>query len=152
MFIMGISFIYGLSTGAILAVLMTMAASVTLLPAIMGFAGPKLARQRTGGDRQRKHHREGAAYRWSRQIQKRPWTMALVSLAILVTMALPLFSIRLGVADHGNDPTKLTTRRAYDLLAKGFGPGVNGPILLAASLHGKTTQGAVAQFAAFARA
>ena len=68
MFIMGIDFIYGLSIGAVLAVLMTMLASVTLVPAIMGFAGTKLAAK----ERKQKHHRETAAYRWSRQIQKRP--------------------------------------------------------------------------------
>ncbi|MBA3653458.1 MAG: MMPL family transporter [Actinobacteria bacterium] len=149
MFLMGISFIYGLSLGAVLAVLMTMAASVTLLPAIMGFAGQKLA----GKERkERKHHRETWAYRWSRQIQKRPWIMAVVSLAILLTMAMPLLSIRLGVSDHGNDPTSLTTRRAYDLLAKGFGPGFNGPILLAADLTGSTTKDSVAAFADSLRA
>jgi RND superfamily putative drug exporter len=145
MFLMGINFIYGLSLGAVSAVLMTMLASVTLLPAIMGFAGPKLAgKEKT---RARKHHRETWAYRWSRQIQKRPWTMALASLAILLVMAMPLLSIRLGLSDHGNDPTSLTTRRAYDLLAKGFGPGFNGPILLAADLTGSTTKDSVAEFA-----
>ncbi len=149
MFLMGISFIYGLSTGAVLAVLMTMAASITLLPAIMGFAGPKLAGKKA---RTRKHHRETWAYRWSRQIQKRPWTMALTSLAILLVMAVPLLSIRLGVADQGNDPTSLTTRRAYDRLAKGFGPGFNGPILLAADLTGSTTTDSVTQFANTLRA
>jgi RND superfamily putative drug exporter len=66
---------------------------------------------------------------------------------ILVVIALPMFSIRLGVADQGNDPTSLTTRRAYDLLAKGFGPGFNGPILLAADLTGSTTPDSVNRFA-----
>src|SRR5213076_3170164 len=71
-----------------------------------------------------------------RQIQKRPWVMAGLSLAVLVTIALPMFSIHLGVADQGNDPTSQTTRRAYDLLAKGFGPGHNGPMVLAADYTG----------------
>ena len=150
MFLMGISFIYGLSLGAVLAVLMTMAASVTLLPAIMGFAGMKLA---TKAKREAKeadaalHHRTTFAYRWSREIQRHPWPMAIISLAILLTLSAPLLSIRLGVADHGNDPTKLTTRRAYDLLAKGFGPGFNGPVLLAADLSGATTKDAVNRLA-----
>jgi RND superfamily putative drug exporter len=148
MFMMGINFIYGLSIGAVLAVLMTMLASVTLVPAIMGFAGTKLAAKehKRGGD-----HREGAAYRWSRQIQKRPWSMALTSLVLLVVIALPMFSIRLGVADQGNDPSSLTTRRAYDLLAKGFGPGFNGPILLAAAFSGATTADSLGTFAADVR-
>ena len=143
MFMMGINFIYGLSIGAILAVLMTMLASVTLVPAIMGFAGTKLAAK----EHKRRHHRETWAFRWSRQIQKRPWVMAGVSLAVLIVIALPMFSIRLGVADQGNDPTSLTTRRAYDLLAKGFGPGTNGPILLAADFTGGTNPDSVNRFA-----
>ncbi|MCU1461090.1 MAG: putative integral rane export protein [Acidimicrobiales bacterium] len=143
MFMMGINFIYGLSIGAVLAVLMTMLASVTLVPAIMGFAGTKLAAK----EHKRRHHRESAAFRWSRQIQKRPWIMAGVSLVVLVTIAIPMFSIRLGVADQGNDPTSLTTRRAYDLLAKGFGPGFNGPVLLAADFTGTTNTQTVTAFA-----
>jgi RND superfamily putative drug exporter len=146
MFLMGINFIYGLSLGAILAVLMVMLASVTLVPAIMGFAGSKLAAK----EHKQRHHRESVAFRWSRQIQARPWPMAGLSLLILVVLALPLFSIHLGVADQGNDPTSQTTRRAYDLLAKGFGPGFNGPILVAAQLGGTggtTSVGAVTAFA-----
>ena len=143
MFMMGINFIYGLSLGAIAAVLMTMLASVTLVPAVMGFAGTKLAAK----EHKRRHHRDTWAFRWSRQIQKRPVVMAVVSLAFLVVVAIPMFSIRLGVADQGNDPTSLTTRRAYDLLAEGFGPGFNGPILLAADLTGPTTQDTVSRFA-----
>jgi RND superfamily putative drug exporter len=149
MFIMGIDFIYGLSIGAVLAVLMTMLASVTLVPAIMGFAGHKLAEK--DRKRRRRHHRDTVAYRWSREIQRRPVVMALLSLAILLILAIPMFSIRLGVADQGNDPSSQTTRRAYDLLAKGFGPGFNGPILLAADLSGSTTAGGVGQLADRAR-
>jgi RND superfamily putative drug exporter len=144
MFMMGINFIYGLSIGAVLAVLMTMLASVTLVPAIMGFAGPKLAAK----EHKRRHHRDTMAFRWSRQIQKRPWMMAGLSLVVLVTIAIPMFSIHLGAADQGNDPTSLTTRRAYDLLAKGFGPGFNGPVLLAADFTGKTNVESVTRFAA----
>jgi RND superfamily putative drug exporter len=142
LFAIGVSFIYGLAIGAIAAVAMTMLASVTLLPAIMGFAGPKLA----GKEKHRRSHRELAAYRWSRAVQRRPWLMAGVSLVILVTIALPLFSLHLGVADHGNDPKSLTTRRAYDLLAQGFGPGSNGPVILAAELRDRTTKDALTRF------
>jgi RND superfamily putative drug exporter len=143
MFMMGINFIYGLSIGAVLAVLMTMLASVTLVPAVMGFAGAKLAAK----EHKRRHHRESVAFRWSRQIQKRPWLMAGVSLALLLTIAIPMLSIHLGVADQGNDPTSQTTRRAYDLLARGFGPGFNGPVLLATDLTGGTNAASVTGFA-----
>ena len=143
MFMMDINFIYGLSLGAVLAVSMTMLASVTLVPAIMGFAGTKLAAK----EHKRRHHRDTVSFRWSRQIQRRPVLMALLSLAVLVTLALPMFSIRLGAADQGNDPTSLTTRRAYDLLAKGFGPGFNGPVLLAAQFNSTTNADSVSRFA-----
>lgn len=143
MFMMGINFIYGLSLGAIFAVLMTMLASVTLVPAVMGFAGPKLATKPS----KRRHHRQTVAYRWSRYIQRRSKLMAALSLVFLLVLTLPMFAIRLGVADQGNDPTSLTTRRAYDLIAKGFGPGANGPIILAADFTGSTNADTVAQFA-----
>ena len=159
MFLMGIDFIYGLSLGAIFAVLMTMLASVTLVPAIIGFAGHKLAATRRRRAAARKAASRAAAsgepgsgvgaapqiagrtaaWRWSRFVQRHPWTMAGASAVLLVVLALPLFSIRLGVADQGNDPPSLTTRQAYDLLARGFGPGFNGPVLLAAELGGHST-------------
>jgi RND superfamily putative drug exporter len=108
----------------------------------MGFAGVKLA----GKEKQRRHHRESAAYRWSRSVQRRPWLTAVASLTVLVVIALPLFSLHLGAADHGNDPKSLTTRRAYDLLAQGFGPGSNGPVILAAELRDRTTKDALTRF------
>jgi RND superfamily putative drug exporter len=130
MFLMGVSFIYGLALSASMAVLMVMLASVTLLPAILGFAGLKLA----GKEKHRRSHRETVAYRWSREVQRHPLSLALLSLGVLVVIALPLFSIHLGSSDHGNDPKKLTTRKAYDLLAQGFGAGSNGPVIVAAEL------------------
>ena len=70
-------------------------------------------------------------YRWSRFIQHRPWPSALSAVGILVLLALPLFGIRLGFGDYGNYPESKTVRRAYDLLAEGFGPGTNGPLFIA---------------------
>jgi RND superfamily putative drug exporter len=132
MFAMGLSFVRGLAVGASLAVVLTMLASVTLLPAVLGFVGlnidkfalPWTKRSTTGG-------RATVAYRWSRLIQRRPWTFALAGLVMLVLVALPVFSIRLGNSDAGNNPKSDTTRVAYDLLGKGFGPGFNGPLLVA---------------------
>jgi RND superfamily putative drug exporter len=130
MFLMGVSFIYGLALSASLAVLMVMLASVTLLPAILGFSGMKLA----GKEKHRRSHRETVAYRWSRAVQAHPTSLALLSLGVLVVIAIPLFSIHLGSSDHGNDPRSTTTRKAYDLLAEGFGPGSNGPVIIAAEV------------------
>jgi putative drug exporter of the RND superfamily len=132
MFAMGLSFVRGLAVGASLAVVMTMLASVTLLPAVLGFVGhniDKLALPWTG--RSTASGRATVAYRWSRLIQRRPWTFAAAGLLVLVLVALPVFSITLGNSDAGNNPKSDTTRVAYDLLAKGFGPGFNGPLLVA---------------------
>ena len=78
--------------------------------------------------------RETGWYKWSRGIQHHPWRAAGAGLAVLVVLALPVFSLRLGFSDTGNGKTDQTSRRAYDLLASGFGPGFNGPILVAAEI------------------
>jgi len=135
--LMGFQFVQGIAVGAAAAVFVTMIASITLLPAMLGFVGrnidklhiPRLRRAESVS-------RQGFWYRWSRLIQRRPITTGLIGLIALVTLTLPLFSMRLGAADAGNDPTHLTTRRAYDLLSQGFGPGFNGPLLLAARIPG----------------
>jgi RND superfamily putative drug exporter len=69
-------------------------------------------------------------YRWSRFIQRRPWSAALSATAILLVLAAPLASIRLGFGDNGNAPTTTTVRKAFDMLANGFGPGFNGPLYI----------------------
>jgi RND superfamily putative drug exporter len=147
--LMGFPFIEGIAVGGAAAVFVTMLASITLVPAMIGFVGrhidrlhiPRLRRVETTG-------RRSFWFRWSRIIQRRPWGTGLVGLAVLIALTVPLFSIRLGLADAGNDPEELTTRRAYDLLSEGFGPGFNGPLLLAARLSGAQdlqTVGAVAE-------
>jgi RND superfamily putative drug exporter len=147
--LMGFPFIEGIAVGGAAAVFVTMLASITLLPAMIGFVGrhidrlhiPRLRRVETTG-------RRSFWFRWSRIIQRRPWATGLIGLAVLSALTVPLFSIRLGLADAGNDPEELTTRRAYDLLSEGFGPGFNGPLLLAAPLSGAQdlqTLGAVAE-------
>jgi RND superfamily putative drug exporter len=125
--------IRGLAVGISLGVLMTMLAALTLLPAILGFVGHNIdrlglphRRRNQGGDHQ------SFWYRWSRLIQRRPWPALLIGAVVLVALALPVFSMRLGFGDAGNRQTSDTTRRAYDLLADGFGPGFNGPLLVIA--------------------
>jgi RND superfamily putative drug exporter len=135
--LMGFAFMQGIAVGGSAAVFVTMLASVTLLPAMLGFVGRNvdrlrlpLPRKKVGGSITGR----GGWYRWSRLIQRRPILAGSLGLAVVIVLALPLFSMRLGSADAGNDPPDLTTRRAYDLLSKGFGPGFNGPLLLAATL------------------
>ena len=137
LFLMGVPFIRGLGAGAAATVFMMMIASVTLLPALLGFTGRGIDRLHIPV----LHRREGASrtsawFRWSRVIQARPWPAFLAGFGLLVVLAIPLLGIRLGFSDAGNDPPAETTRRAYDLLSKGFGPGFNGPLVLAADTPG----------------
>jgi putative drug exporter of the RND superfamily len=142
MFAMGLGFVRGLAVGAALAVVVTMIASVTLLPAVLGFVGLGIDKLALPWTKRATAGRRGFWYRWSRLIQRRPWPFAVLGLAALVTLAIPVFSIRLGNSDAGNLPRSDTTRVAYDLLGKGFGPGFNGPLLLA--IEAPTAQAAAA--------
>ena len=141
MFALGVSFLYGPAVASSLAVLLTMTASLTLLPAMLSKIGRRVDRWRVPGFGRQKPAGTGFWYRWSRLIQRRPWPAAIVSAALLIVLAIPVFSIQLGSADAGTDPSSTTTRRAYDLLAAGFGAGFNGPLQIVAELP---RQGAVA--------
>jgi RND superfamily putative drug exporter len=135
--LMGFAFVQGLAIGGAAAVAVTMLASVTLLPAVLGFVGNKIDRFKLPWfHRQDPDNEKSMWYRWSRRIQRRPVPFAVAGLLILVTLAIPVFSIRLGFADAGSGPTDRGSRRAYDLLSEGFGPGFNGPLLLAAEIGG----------------
>jgi RND superfamily putative drug exporter len=130
--LMGFAFVEGLAIGGAATVAVTMIASVTLLPALIGFVGRNIDRWRLPWFHQDESKFEhGPAYRWSRVIQRRPWPAAIAGLAVLIIMAVPLFSIRLGFADASSASTERSSRRAYDLIKEGFGPGFNGPLLLA---------------------
>jgi putative drug exporter of the RND superfamily len=135
LFLMGVEFVRGLAAGASVTVALVMVASVTLLPAVLGFAGHSIDRLSVPGRRRRENvHRASLWFRWSRVVQRRPWTAAISALVILVVLAIPLFGMHLGFTDAGNNPKSTTTRRAYDLLASGFGAGFSGPLVLAARL------------------
>jgi RND superfamily putative drug exporter len=135
MLLLGLSFIYGLAFASIAAVVLVMLAALTLLPAVLGFCGRAIDKLHLP---HLLHHgesqRQTMAYRWSRFIQKYRVPAALISFVLLVAMALPLFSMQLAFTDSGNDPATYTTRKAYDLLANGFGAGSNGPLVIAVQL------------------
>ncbi len=137
MLLIGISFVGGLGVGAAAVVGITMIASITLLPALLGFVGRKIDKLKLPGTGKMRDPRTTAGYRWSHFLQRHPWPFAALGLAILVGLALPVVSIRLGSSDESNSPTTMTTRRAYDLKAEGFGPGASGPLLLAAQIGGQ---------------
>ena len=177
--IMGVSFVTGMAVGAASVVAVTICASLTLLPALLGFAGERIELTRWRGliaaglvavalagvglkftplaiafplaavvfiagffvtplkreiHHRRKPVRETTAYKWSRFIQHRPWTAAIAGAVALLVMAVPLLGLRLGFSDESNYAEDTTTRKAYDLLVAGFGPGFNGPLLLVTKL------------------
>ncbi len=178
MLLIGLPFIAGLGIAAAATVAMTLLASITLLPALLGFAGDKIEVTRWRGliasgfaalsllglglgipalglfgaalalltlllslgvkplreivpPRPEKPTRDTLAYRWSRIVQARPWTWVALSGGLLLVLTAPVLSLRLGFSDEGNFNEETTTRQAYDLIAEGFGPGYNGPFLLA---------------------
>jgi putative drug exporter of the RND superfamily len=148
-FALGVAFLYGLAVASSLAVLMTMLAALTVLPALLARFGERIGRVRASRRRAPSgavsatttadHRNPGAPAsgfwaRWSGLIERHPWQGAIAGLAIMVTLASPALALRLGNSDAGNNPPGQTTRQAYDLLANGFGPGFNGPLLLVASL------------------
>jgi len=132
LFAIGVDFLYGPALAASLAVLLTMCGALTLLPAILSKVGTNIDRLRVPGTKPRREAEvESRTWtRWSRTIQRRPWAAALLSGGLLVLLAVPVFSIDLGWADAGTDSADTSTRQAYDLLADGFGPGFNGPLMV----------------------
>jgi putative drug exporter of the RND superfamily len=141
MFALGVSFLYGVAVSAALVVALTMFASITLLPAMLGFIGLKALRRK---DRAAVAAHEvvpsppGFWDRWAKFIEGRSRILAVFALGAIVVIALPFFSLNLGLSDAGNDPANSTTRQAYELLSEGFGPGFNGPLELVGEIHGPT--------------
>ncbi len=144
LFVVGLPFMDGLATSTILAVLLVLAGALTLLPALLGFTGTAIDRLHIPGLLARPSGRTGFWVRWSETVQRRPVLCGLSALAVLVVLAIPLLSMRLAFSDAGNDPPSLTTRQAYDLLAQGFGPGFNGPLIVAAKVPASATAGVAA--------
>ena len=133
----GLAVVRGLAIGISLGVLTTMLAAVTLLPALLGFVGRTIDGLGVPGRRRDREAARREAWRgWSRRVQGRPWPALALGAGLLVVLALPAAALRLGFGDAGNRPTADTTRRAYDLVAEGFGPGANGPLLIVAELPG----------------
>ncbi|MEU2182821.1 MMPL family transporter [Streptomyces thermolilacinus] len=140
MLILRLSFLGGVAIAASLTVVLTVAASVTLLPALLSLIGMR-ALSRRERRRLAEHGPEpelptGFAARWSAFVERHPKKLGAVAAVVMLVLALPTLSLRLGTSDQGNDPATATTRQAYDLLADGFGPGVNGPLTLVAELGG----------------
>src|SRR2546423_1819986 len=125
-----------------------LAMGLPIIAPLFGFGGHTIDRFALPSARRGRSVENSFWTRWSRTLQARPWPAAIGGLVILVVLAVPFFSLRLGVADAGNDPTSLTTRRAYDLLSQGFGPGINRPLLVTSDVRSPADVGAMASLGA----
>ena len=146
----GLPYMYGVALSASFAVLVVMLASVTLLPALLSYLGPRVDRLRVpflGRTLRAEGDSDSPAGRWSHAVQRRPWPAAIVATAILLALAAPALGMRLGFPDAGNDPPDTMTRQSYDLNAEGFGPGSNGPLVIAAELPGPEAEAQIDSFA-----
>ncbi|MGW8974596.1 MMPL family transporter [Streptomyces platensis] len=145
MLILRLSFLNGVALAASLTVVLTVAAAVTLLPALLGLIGMRALsrreRRRLAEHGPRPERPTGIAARWSGFVERHPKLLGTIAAAVMLVLALPTFGLHLGSSDQGNNPATSTTRKAYDLLAgdghgSGFGPGFNGPLTLVGTLDG----------------
>ncbi len=143
----GLTYMYGVALSASLAVLVVMLAAVSLLPALLAMLGPRVDRLRLPILGRRLDKPEGDSHspaaRWSHAVQRRPWVFAIAGTALLLALAAPALGMRLGFPDAGNDPPDTMTRQAYDLNTEGFGPGTNGPLVIAAELPDRSASSTV---------
>ncbi|MFE2989848.1 MMPL family transporter [Streptomyces sp. NPDC059262] len=149
MLILRLSFLNGVAIAASLTVLLTVAASVTLLPALLSFIGMR-ALSRRQRRRLAAHGPEpelptGVAARWAAFVERHPRLLAGLALGVITVLSVPTLFLHLGTSDQGNNASSSTTRQAYDLLADGFGPGVNGPLTLVTPIDGAGDQVAVSR-------
>ena len=147
MLVLRLNMLDGMAYSSAFAVVLTLAAAMTLLPALLGFMGPRLLsrkeRRRLAEDGPREGYGTGFWARLGGFVSRRPIILAVTALIIMLVLASPFVSLRLGRSDAGNDPASSTTRRAYDLLTAGFGPGFNGPLLLVAQTGSPTETAAL---------
>ncbi len=143
MFATGVTFLYGLAIASVLAVLLVLAASLTVLPALLASWGHRVVRPTRRARRRMERGdppRESAWRRWSVLVQKRPWPLAVAATALMLVFLIPVLGMRLDSSDAGNDPSNTSTYRAYHLLANGFGPGFNGPLQVAVQMSDQAQQ------------
>jgi RND superfamily putative drug exporter len=139
MLVLQLSFLNGVAIAASLTVLITMFASLTLLPALLGFQKFHVLSRK-----ERRRLKENGPepivvangwQRWADFVSRHPKKLSAVALVVIVFVCIPFFSLHLGSSDQGTDPSSSTTRQAYDLLATGFGPGFNGPLQVVGEIH-----------------
>ncbi|MFD3542948.1 MMPL family transporter [Streptomyces sp. NPDC058662] len=140
MLVLRLNFLNGVAIAAAVTVVLTVAASVTLLPALLSYIGMRALsrreRRRLAAEGPAPQRATGFAVRWSAFVERRPKLLGAVATAVMAVLALPTLFLHLGTSDQGNNPAHSTTRQAYDLLADGFGPGTNGPLTVVVRLDG----------------
>ena len=138
LYIAGVSFVGALGLSAAVAVAVVLMSSLTFVPSLLGLArGTIRSRQeRMGRDgvAEGPAHEQSAFARWGRYVSGHPVPWAIGATLLLLLLATPLLAMRLGQIDAGTDPTSDSSRRAYDLIDRGFGPGANGPLLVVVEL------------------
>ena len=135
LFTVGVSMLYGVAIATSIAVLVTMLAALTLLPAMLSLVGKNIDRLKIRGKNLNEESEGSNAWRrWSQMIQRHPMRWITAAALVVLFLGLPALSMRTGSSDAGNDAKNSTTFKAYDLLATGFGPGYNGPLILVATL------------------
>lgn len=136
MFALGVSFLYGVAVATCVVVACTVVAALTLLPALLGFFGDRVLtrkqRRALAAGKLGNEEESGTWAGWARHLAAHPLPYVALGVTLMLLIASPFLSLNLGASDQGNDPADTTTRKAYDLLAKGFGPGFNGPLTIIA--------------------
>ncbi|WP_344652987.1 MMPL family transporter [Cryptosporangium japonicum] len=138
MLVLNLNFLTGVGVAASIVVFFSVLTAITLLPSLLGFFGMRVLsrreRRRLAAEGPHEAHARGFWARWAGIVERRPRMLAAIAIALIAVLSIPTLSLRLGASDQGNDPADSTTRKAYDLLADGFGPGFNGPLQLVAEL------------------
>ena len=145
----------GVAVTISLVVVLTMVTSLSLLPAMLGFLGPKVlpraGRKRLAQDGRQVEQTGAFWLRWAEGLGRRPLIPGILALAVIVILAIPVLSFRTGIQDASVDPASSTTYQAYQLLAKGFGPGFNGPLDVVGQVNSPADRAHFAAFVASAR-
>jgi putative drug exporter of the RND superfamily len=151
LYISGVPFVGALGLASAIVVAVTMLAALTLVPAFIGVVQGRIrslpARRRARAEgvsaqqeaertaaATREQHEHSAFARWGRLVSSQPWPWAILSVGVLIVLAIPLLSLQLGQPDNGTNPASDSSRRAFDLISEGFGPGVNGPLSVVVKL------------------
>ncbi len=140
--VVNIPFLTVMGLAAAGAVVVAVLAATTLMPALLGFAGRRLIAPRWARHKIEKAEAPGyepLSWRYVVTLKRAPILVVLAGIVILLFVATPFFNMRLGLPDAGSQPTSQTTRRAYDLISEGFGPGANGPLLIVVYAPGGMT-------------